>query len=99
MPTQETPTKPEPHQKDRIKVRVNFPISPGGPFHEQVDPETTAAEIKQSAMAHFEVAEDGQHAYYLSFGGAKVAEERTIGDVADGAEEVKFTLVKELIQG
>jgi hypothetical protein len=97
--TAEQSAEAKPKKEHKIKVRVTFPISPNGPFHEKVEPETSAGFVKASAMTHFGVAEDGQHAYYLSRAGAKVADTETIGSLAEGAEEVKLTLVKELIQG
>lgn len=99
MSTAEQPAEVKPKKEHTIKVRVTFPISPAGPFHEKVEPKTSAGTVKASAMTHFGVAEDGQHAYYLSHAGAKVEDTKTIGDLAEGAEEVKLTLVKELIQG
>lgn len=98
MSTAEQSTKAQP-KKDAINVRVNFPISPNGPFHEKVAPEASAGAVKEGAMSHFGVAEDGQHAYYLSHAGAKTPDTETIGDLANGAKEIKLTLVKELIQG
>jgi hypothetical protein len=99
MSTAEQPAEAKPKKEHKVKVRVTFPISPNGPFHEKVEPETSAGTVKASAMNHFGVAEDGQHDYYLSHAGTKIADTQTIGDVAEGAEEVKLTLVKELIQG
>jgi hypothetical protein len=97
--TAEQSAEARPKKDHRINVRVNFPISPNGPFHEKVAPETSAGIVKESAMSHFGVAEDGQHAYYLSHAGAKIPDTKTIGDLANGAKEIKLTLVKELIQG
>lgn len=93
----EHPTpKPKP---DLVKITVAFPISPGGPYRADVDGSATAGEVRRDAMAHFGIAEDGQHAYYLTHSGAKVADEATAADVAGEAKAVKLTLVKELIQG
>lgn len=50
-------------------------------------------------MSFFGVAEDGQHAYYLTHAGSQVTDDVTVGEVAGHAKAVKFTLVKELIQG
>lgn len=99
MTTEEQSVENKPKKEHKIKVRVTFPISTAGPFHEKVEPETSAGTVKASAMGHFGVAEDGQHSYYLSHAGAQVADTETIGNLAGGAEEVKLTLVKELIQG
>lgn len=99
MTTQER-SKPKPNPKPKlIKVTVSFPISPSGPFRTEVEPDITIGKIRQDAMAHFGVAEDGQHAYYLTHDGAQIGDERMVGEVAGKARSVKFTLVKELIQG
>lgn len=99
MSTAEQSAEAKPNKDYSINVRVNFPISPNGPFHEKVAPGLSAQTVKEGAMSHFGVAEDGQHAYYLSHAGAKVPDTETVGDLADGAKEIKLTLVKELIQG
>jgi hypothetical protein len=96
MTTEKTKPKPEP---ELVKTTVSFPISPSGPYRTEVEGDTTVGAIRQDAMTHFGVAEDGQHAYYLTHSGAKIADEATIADVAGEAKAVKFTLVKELIQG
>lgn len=90
--------KPDERPKS-VHVTVTFPIAPGGPYHADLSPETTVGSVRSSAMVEFGVAEEGQHAYYLTHSGTRVPDERTIGDVADHARAVKFTLVKELIQG
>lgn len=100
MSTEAKPAKLKPPKpKEEIKVTVSFPISPKGPFKAEVSPETTAGVVREDAMSYFGVAEDDQHEYYLSHSGAKVNDDRTVGDVAGEAKAVKFTLVKELIQG
>lgn len=95
MSTEAKPAKP----KEEIRVTVTFPISPKGPFKAEVSSETTTGAVREAAMAHFGVAEDDQHDYYLSHSGAKVDNEHAVGDIAGEAKAVKFTLVKELIQG
>lgn len=83
----------------RVKVTVTFPISPRGPFHSEEPDDPTIAAVRQAAMSFFGVAEDGQHAYYLTHAGSQVTDDVTVGEVASHAKAVKFTLVKELIQG
>jgi hypothetical protein len=97
MTTEEQSMENKPKKEHKIEVRVTFPISAAGPFHEKVEPETTAGTVKASAMGHFGVAEDGQHSYYLSHAGVQVPDTEAIGNLA-GAE-LKLTLIKELIQG
>lgn len=83
----------------QIEVHVAFPIAPSGPLNEKFDPGTALGQIREAAMAHFGVAPDAQHAYYLTHDGVKEADDLTVGGVAEPARSVKFTLVKELIQG
>jgi hypothetical protein len=99
MSTEVEDKKPKPPKPHKVKATVSFPISPKGPFKKEVSSDLTVAELRGDAMAHFGVAEDGQHDYYLSHDGARVADESTVGVVAGDAKEVKFTLVKELVQG
>ena len=86
-------------KKTTLKVSVSFPISPKKPFKAEEAEKATAGEVKAAAMAYFGVAEDGQHAYYLTHAGEKAADETSLHDLAGHAKEIKFTLVKELIQG
>lgn len=82
-----------------IKVTVTFPISPAGPLHGERPATETVGVLREQAMTHFGVAVDAQHSYYLTHGGTKVEDSDTIGQVAGTAHAVKFTLVKELVQG
>lgn len=90
--------KPAP-KSDAIKVTVTFPIAQGGPFHEDVPPTETVANVRTAAMAGFGVAEDAEHHYYLTHSGSQVDDSTTVGSVAGHAHAVTFTLVKELVQG
>lgn len=89
----------QPAKTKTIEVHVAFPIAPAGPFHEKFGSDATAGQVREAAMAHFGVAEDGQHAYYLTHDGAKVADNLSLKEIAGRSVSVKFTLVKELIQG
>jgi hypothetical protein len=89
------PTKP----KTTVKVTVIFPISLEGPFHAQESREVTVGEVLMAAMAHFKVSQDPEHEYYLTYDGRRVADETPLSEIAGEHEAVKFTLVKELIQG
>jgi hypothetical protein len=91
--------KPRPPKPHKVKATVSFPISPKGPYKKEASPELVIGKLRADAMAHFRVTEDSEHEYYLSHEGAKVADEKTVGEIAGEAKEVKFTLVKELIQG
>jgi hypothetical protein len=45
------------------------------------------------------VFEDPQYAYYLTHHGERQSDTTTLGSIAEHAHGLKFTLVKELIQG
>lgn len=93
--TPSAPAKP----KTTIKVKVRFPISPNGPF-EAVEPRTaTAGNIRRDAEAHFEITEDPQTHYQLRFEHSPVDDATVLGDLAHDANEIVFTLAKELTQG
>ena len=87
----------------RVKVQVHFPLAAGGPYKATEEPEATVGEVRQAAMNHFGVDEDPGSRYFLV--GRKdeeVADEATLGSLDEegpGKGTIKFTLVKELIQG
>lgn len=82
-----------------ITVHVGFPVSKNGPYAAQVAPETTVGAVRQAAMQHFGVADDGQFAYVLTHGGQEQPNDRTVGEIAGHANDVKFQLVKKITQG
>jgi hypothetical protein len=92
------PPKPDPKPKT-VQVTVTFPISPAGPLRGERPGHETVGLLREEAMIHFGVAADTQHSYYLTHDGRKIEDSHTIGDVAGAAHAVKFTLVKELVQG
>lgn len=89
------PTK----HRTTVKVTVIFPISVEGPFHAEESRDATVGAVLRAAMEHFKVAQDTQHEYYLTHDGTKIPDETIVGDVAEHHEAIRFTLVKELIQG
>jgi hypothetical protein len=82
-----------------IHVTVTFPIAASGPYQEDTAPETSVGDVRTAAMGRFGVADDPQFSYYLTHSGQRVADEQTLGVLADHAHALKFTLVKELVQG
>ena len=94
----ETSSKPAAHEK-MIEVTVTFPLAKGQPYHDKVERETTAGAVREAAMAHFSIQPEPNTTYFLTHEGAPVADTTSVGDVAGKAGAVKFTLVKELIQG
>jgi len=87
----------------KVKVQVHFPLASGGPYKATEEPETTVGEVRRAAMSHFGVNEDHGSRYHLADrNDEKVADEVTLSAVDEeepGKGTVKFTLVKELIQG
>lgn len=92
----EQKSKPKPKP---IKVTVSFPPAPGGPYHDEVKPATTVGDIRAAAMAKFGIEEDSQFTYYLTHAGQRHDDTEQIGDIAGDAKAVKFTLIKEIVQG
>jgi len=82
-----------------IEVTVTFPLAKGQPYHNKALPETTVGAIMEASMTHFGIQPEPNTTYFLTHEGAPVAGTTTVGTVADKAGSVKFTLVKELIQG
>jgi hypothetical protein len=87
----------------KVKVQVHFPLASGGPYKATEGPETTVGQVRQAAMSHFGVDEDPGSRYYLADrDDAEITDEvtlRTIDEQEPGKGTIKFTLVKELIQG
>jgi hypothetical protein len=84
--------------KQEIEVTVTFPLAES-PYHHPFEPTATVKEVRTDAMEAFGAKEDQQYNYYLTHNGAKEDDALTIGSIADHAHGLKFTLVKELIQG
>lgn len=89
----------ESKKKSEIKVTVSFPPAQGGPYKDDVAPETTVGEVRKAAMDQFELAEDPQFEYYLTHEGARQADTTDVRSLADKAQALKFTLIKEIVQG
>lgn len=85
----------------QTKVKVSFPLAPGKPFSATEPDDTAISAVRTAAMSYFGVHEDPGSRYYLTQGeaGEEVVDGATVGQVAGHAHAVKFTLVKELIQG
>jgi hypothetical protein len=86
-------------KKDLIKVQVTFPVSKKGPYRAEDPPETTVGAVRMAATSWFEVSDDGQFVYVLTYAGLDQPNERTIGEVAEHAHGVEFKLVKKITQG
>jgi hypothetical protein len=87
------------HREKRIEVKVTFPLAQGQPFHDKAAPAETVGEVRGQAMAHFGIVAEPGSSYFLTYEGSRVDDAKTLAEVAGKAGPVKFTLVKELIQG
>lgn len=97
---QESVARPKPTPKPKpIKVTVRFPVSAAGPLHVDRPASETVGAVRDEAMAHFGVANDSQFTYYLTHDGSRIDDARTLGEVAGNERTLKFTMVKELVQG
>jgi len=96
-------SKPEPDtpavKKSEIHVTVTFPLAQGKPFQCRFAADETAGLVRAKAMASFGVSDEPNSVYYLTHSGARIDDATLIGAIAGHAEAVKFTLVKELVQG
>jgi hypothetical protein len=95
---QEQSSEHEGHEKT-IEVTVTFPLAKGQPYHDKVMAETTVGTVRDAAKAHFGIQPEPNTTYFLTHDGAPIADTTSAGEVAGKAGAVKFTLVKELIQG
>lgn len=84
---------------DTVHVTVTFPLGPKPPYKADENRETTVDEIRVQAMDHFEVSDTETTVYYLTHQGTTPAPSTTLGDLAENAAAVQFTLAKRLVQG
>ena len=82
----------------QIQVTVTFPLGET-PFHGDYEETATVGEVRTAAMTHFGAVEDPQFTYYLTHSGERQNDATTLGSISEHAHGLKFTLVKELIQG
>jgi hypothetical protein len=90
--------------KTKLRVSVLFPLGSGKPYKAEEGAETTVGDVLEAAIEHFGVSADSGSRYFLGFGSDldEVDEAETLGALDDkqpGKGTLKFTLVKELIQG
>jgi hypothetical protein len=89
----------ENHEHERIHVRVSFPITSKGPYEHEDAADTTVGVVLTAAMKHFEVEDDSQFTYVLSFDGEEQAADVTLRTLAGQHDHVHFTLIKKITQG
>jgi hypothetical protein len=87
-------------------VVITFPLGTGKPYMATESDDVTVLAVRQAAMQHFKVNEDPGSRYFLTFGprNEEIDDERTLRSLDDERgkprkDQMKFTLVKELIQG
>ncbi len=81
-----------------IQVTVTFPLGEK-PFHDGYEETSAVGEVRAAAMQHFGAIDDPQYTYYLTHDGVRQDDATALSSVAGHAHGLKFTLVKELIQG
>lgn len=93
-------------QTTQVKVMIKFPLGTGKPYTATDADDTTVLVVRRAAMQHFGVHEDPGSRYFLTFGPhhEEIGDDRTLKSLDDedgklGKDALKFTLVKELIQG
>ena len=86
-------------QRERLHVRVSFPISKKGAYQAEVSPGTTVGTVLAAAMEHFEVDNDSQFTYVLAFEGQEQPPSEGVGALAGDSDRVEFTMVKKITQG
>ena len=91
-------------KKDQVDVTVTYVAAKHDYQDKHVERNTTLLQVKQAAMAKFRVQEsqtaNEQVFFWLYLGDTKLEDQnRTIGDVAQGADKMEFMLVQQIIYG
>jgi hypothetical protein len=93
-------------QVTQVKVVVTFPLGTGRPYTATEPYDATVLAVRVAAMQHFGVHEEPGSRYFLTFGPHhdEVADDQTLKSLENEhgkshEDTLKFTLVKELIQG
>jgi hypothetical protein len=87
---------------ETVEVTVAFPLSARGPFHHRYVRHDTIGTVRAAAMDHFGVHEEPDVVYYLTddrHDDRKLEDGETIGEVAGEHDDLRLTLVKDLVQG
>ena len=91
-------------KKDSVDVTVTYVAAKHDYEDKHVERTATLLEVKQGAMAKFKVQEsttaNEQVFFWLYLGDTKLEDQnRTIGEVAQGADAIEFMLVQQIIYG
>lgn len=87
---------------ETVEVAVAFPLSPREPFHHRYARHDTIGAVRLAAMDHFGVHEEPGTVYYLTddrHDDGRLDDSETVGTVAGEHEDLRLTLVKDLVQG
>ncbi len=87
---------------ETVEVTVAFPLSTRDPFHHRYARHDTIGAVRVAAMDHFGVHEESGTVYYLTddrHDDHRLEDAETIGAVAGEHEDLRLTLVKDLVQG
>ncbi len=91
----------EQHTKT-VETKVTFPLSTRDPFHHRYARDETIGVVRVAAMDHFGVHEEPGTVYYLTddrHDDRRLEDGETIGAVAGEHDDLRLTLVKDLVQG
>jgi hypothetical protein len=90
------------HRTETVEVKVAFPLSVRDPFHHRYARHDTVGAVRVAAMAHFGAHEEPGTVYYLTddhHDDRRLDDSETLGAVAGEREDLRLTLVKDLVQG
>ena len=91
-------------KKDWVDVTVTYVAAKHDYEDKHVERTSTVLQVKQEAMAKFKVEEsktaNEQVFFWLYLGDTKLEDQnRTIGDIVQGADKIEFMLVQQIIYG
>jgi hypothetical protein len=89
-------------QTETVEVKVAFPLSTREPFHHRYRRHETIGAVRLAAMEHFRVHEEPGTVYYLTddrHDDRRLDDGETVGAAAGEHEDLRLTLVKDLVQG
>ncbi len=89
----------EDNNPKEIQVKVTFPASPKPPYEAKQAPATTVGTVLAAAKLHFEIHDDAQFSYVLSYEGERQDPSTAIGSLVEHGKEIKFTLIKVITSG
>jgi hypothetical protein len=90
----------EERTRTSIKVTVTFPgFSRKPPFQGEFPETAMVGEVRKAAMQYFDVHEDPNSVFYLTFERQRQADDVVLGKLVGPAHAAEFRLAKDTIQG